>query len=296
MRSCDKLVVVGVGLIGGSFALALRTAGGVREVVGVGRGQGNLDRAIMLGIVDRALRFDEPWLTELRGADLVFLATPVAQMPALFAAMAPVLDERTVVTDAGSTKCDVIAAARAGLGGSCRRFVPGHPIAGAEATGADAASAALFRQRTVVLTPVEETEAAAVDAVKAWWERCGALVQRMTPERHDQVFAAVSHLPHALAFTLVAELAARPDADEYFQHAASGFRDFTRLASSSPEMWRDICLANRDALRLELAAFRLELGRLDALLEQHDRAGLEALFARAQTARDQWLERRAASA
>jgi prephenate dehydrogenase len=285
----DKLVVVGVGLIGGSFALAMRRSGAVRSIVGVGRGHANLDAARKLGIADRTFTVDQAWCEELRDADLVMLAAPVGQMASVFTTIAPHLGEATIVTDAGSTKQDVIAAARAHLGSTFPRFVPGHPIAGTEHSGATAAFDSLFRDRNIVLTPVPETLGSAIDRVDACWTQCGGLVSRLDPARHDALFAAVSHLPHALAFALVGELAARPDADEYFRHAASGFRDFTRLAGSDPEMWRDICIANCTALRCELAAYRTELDRIDRLLDANDGAALMALFAAARDARRAWL-------
>jgi prephenate dehydrogenase len=284
-----KLVVVGAGLIGGSFALALRRAHAVASVVGVGRGSANLETALRLGIADRVRTLDQAWTDELADADLVLIATPVGQMPALFAAMAPALGPRTVVTDAGSTKQDVVAAARAQLGIALPRFVPSHPIAGTEHSGAAAASAALFDGKWAILTPIPETAPDAKAKVATAWGACGAVVQTLDATRHDEVFAAVSHLPHALAFALVAQLAGRADAADYFRYAAGGFRDFTRLASSDPEMWRDICLANAAALRRELSAYAAELGRFDALLAAADGAGLAALFGRARTARNAWL-------
>jgi prephenate dehydrogenase len=286
-----KLVVIGVGLIGGSFALALKAAAMVGTVVGIGRGRSNLEAAQRRRIADRIFALDDPWTTELAQADLVLVATPVAQMPELFATIAPHLGPSSVVTDAGSTKQDIVAAARAHLGTALARFVPGHPIAGTEHSGAAAALATLFQGKNVVLTPLAETDRPVVDLVADCWRGCGAVVRMLDAARHDAIFAAVSHLPHALAFALVAELAARPDADEYFRYAASGFRDFTRLASSHPEMWRDICFANRDALRGELAAFRTELDRIDSLLAAGDRAGLAAAFERARGARKAWLAR-----
>jgi len=284
-----KVVVVGVGLIGGSFARALKAAGAVATVVGVGRGASNLSLARQLGIADRTWTRDQRWTDELVDADLVLLATPVGQIPALFAAIAPALGPATVVTDAGSTKQDVIAAARRYLGAALFRFVPGHPIAGTERSGAAAASAALFRGRSVILTPLAETSADAQQRVADAWTACGGVVGRLEPTRHDEIFAAVSHLPHALAFALVAQLAARADAADYFRYAATGFRDFTRLASSDPEMWRDVCLGNATALRCELSAYRAELDRLDALLVSADGDGLVALFERARAARNAWL-------
>jgi prephenate dehydrogenase len=226
------LAVVGVGLIGGSFALALKEARRVGTVVGVGRGRENLDAALARGIVDRAVTLSEAWTREIERSDLVLLATPVGEFAALFATLAPHLGAHAIVTDAGSTKGSVIAAARAHLGKAFSRFVPGHPIAGTEHCGAAAAFATLFRDRNVVLTPVAETDAAALATVADLWSACGAHVRQLDPGVHDRIFAAVSHLPHLLAFALVDLLAARPDADDVFRFAASGFRDFTRIAAS----------------------------------------------------------------
>jgi prephenate dehydrogenase len=282
-------MVVGVGLIGGSFALALRNVGAVRSVVGVGRSDVNLASAQRLGITDRTYTLSQAWHAELHDADLVLVAAPVGQMPKLFAMMAPHLGAATVVTDAGSTKQDVIAAARTHLGAALPRFVPGHPIAGTEHSGATAAFASLYRDRNVILTPIPETSPEAVARVGDCWTRCGGVVTHLDAMRHDALFAAVSHLPHALAFTLVGELAGRPDADAFFRYAASGFRDFTRLASSHPEMWRDICIANRLALRTELASYRTALDRLDRMLAASDAGALQKCFADARDARNAWL-------
>jgi len=280
-----KLVVVGTGLIGGSFALALRDAGKVDSVVGVGRGRDNLDQALRLGVADRTYTRDENWTAELGDAALVLLATPVGEMPALFAAIAPHLGSGTVVSDACSTKQDVVAAARAALGAAFSRFVPAHPIAGSERSGAAAASATLFRGRQVVLTPLPETDPAAVERVRASWTQCGAIVTLLSAERHDALLSAVSHLPHLLAFALIGELASRPDAADYWRVAGSGLRDFTRLAESHPDMWRDICIANAARLRADLAAYRHELARIDAMLARGDGSALRALFQRAGAAR-----------
>jgi len=286
-----KLVVVGVGLIGGSFALALKRSGAAGTVVGVGRSRGNLDAAQRRGIVDRSFTLDQTWTAELADADLVLLATPVGQMRSLFAAMAQHLGPRTVVTDAGSTKQDVIAVARECLGSALPWFVPGHPIAGTEHSGSVAAFDALFRDKHVVLTPLAETDPDALARVADCWTRCGAVVRKLDAARHDAIFAAVSHLPHVLAFALVAEVAARPDADECFAFAGSGFRDFTRLARGHSGMWRDVCLANRDALRRDLGSYRDELERVETLLAAADGDGLLRLFERARAIRDGWLER-----
>ncbi len=290
-----KLVVVGVGLIGGSFALALREARHVGCVVGVGRTRANLDAALARGIVDRAHTLDSAWTRELADADLVLLAAPVAQLPDLFASIAPALGARTVVTDAGSTKQDVIAAARAALGAKLPRYVPAHPIAGTEHTGAAAAFPTLYRDRNVVVTPLAETDADALALVADAWRACGAQVRELEPARHDRIFAAVSHLPHVLAFALVRDLAGRPDASDYFGYAASGFRDFTRIAGSSPEMWRDIALANRDALLAEIAAYREALDALSTLIAAGDAHGLDRAFSQASEARRAWDRQRARS-
>ena len=288
----SKLVVVGVGLIGGSCALALKRAHAVGEVVGVGRTRTNLDVALERSVIDRARTLQEDWAKEAADADVVLLAAPVAQFPAIFAALAPHLGRHTLVTDAGSTKQDVIAAARAALGARIVQFVPGHPIAGTEHTGAAAAFPSLFEARNVVLTPLPETPQASTERIAALWQACGARVSTLAPARHDAIFAAVSHLPHVLAFALVAELASRPDAAAYFDHAASGFRDFTRIAAGSPEMWRDIALANREALLAEMDLYADALAAARAMIAEGDADAVNALFTEASTARRAWEARR----
>jgi prephenate dehydrogenase len=281
----DNLVVVGVGLIGASCALALKAAGVVERVVGVGRGRSNLDAALRRGAIDVALTLDDDWTSALATADVVLVAAPVAQYPALFANVARGIGPQTIVTDAGSTKQDVVKAARASFGASLARFVPAHPIAGSERSGAQAADASLFRNRAVIVTPIAETASDAVARVAALWETCGARVTTMTAPDHDRVLAAVSHLPHLLAFVLVGELAARTDSAELFGRAGSGFRDFTRIAASSAEMWRDVTLANRNALLAELDRYRDALDDVRQLLASSDGARLADLFERAAAAR-----------
>ena len=269
----DKVVIVGVGLIGGSFALGLKAAGAVRRVVGIGREPQAMARALELGIVDEVATSFE----EARDADLVLLAAPVAQTGRILAALLPHLGARTVVTDAGSTKGDVVAAARDVLGERIHPFVPGHPIAGSESNGPDAAIATLYRGKKAVLTPLAENADDAVELVAQAWRACGALIHMLSPADHDRVFAAVSHLPHLLAYALVDDIAAKPHADLLFQYAASGFRDFTRIAGSSPEMWRDISLANQAALLTELDAYLAQLTTLRAHLAASDGAALAAV-------------------
>ena len=282
MMRFDRVAVIGVGLIGGSFALALKAAGICGHVVGIGRGAANLQLAKERGIIDSIA-------AHAGDADLVLVATPVAQFPQVLASLAPRLKPSAIVMDVGSTKRDVVAAARSALGAKIPQFVPAHPIAGAERSGAAAASADLFRGKRVVLAPLRENAAASLAAVEAAWTACGARVTRMSAEEHDAVFAAVSHLPHLLAYALVHEFAGRGNSAQLFGYAAGGFRDFTRIASSHPEMWRDICVANREPLLAELDRYAAKLRALRPLLERGDGAALEKLFAEARAARERWL-------
>ena len=282
-----KVVIFGVGLIGGSFALALKAAGEVEEVVGFGRSIATLTQALELGIIDR-LGVNPG--QEVADADLVLIATPVGQMSEIMARIAPYLGADTVVTDGGSTKSDVVAAARAAFGERIGQFVPAHPIAGAENSGAAAARADLYRERKVVLTPLPENSVLNVARVRSAWEWCGALIHELSPAEHDRVFAAVSHLPHLLSFALVHDLAVRENSDLFFTFAASGFRDFTRIAASHPEMWRDISLANREALLDELDRYRAQLDEVRVALAAGDGSRLEEIFDTARTARRAWQE------
>ena len=279
-----KLAVIGVGLIGGSFALALKQAGKVTHVTGAGRSRANLDTARSRGILD-SIAADAA--AAARNADVVLVAAPVAQFQSIFRELKGC---KALITDAGSTKRDVVAAARAALGSGIAQFVPGHPVAGAEHSGAAAASAELFRDRRVILTPQPENPAQAVEQVEGLWKACGARVTRLGAEEHDAVLAAVSHLPHLLAFGLVHDIASRANAEQLFSYAAGGFRDFTRIASSDPEMWRDICVANKDRLLSELSRYSSKLGDLRKMLEAGDGAALEKLFAEAREARNRWLK------
>ncbi|WP_207393653.1 prephenate dehydrogenase [Duganella aceris] len=303
----NKVVIFGVGLIGGSFALALKKAGAVGSIVGMDRSPAYLARALERGIIDviggtraaaspagadlaaGAAAASDAMAEALHGADLVLLAAPVAQTEAILSAIAPHLQAGTVVTDAGSTKSDVVVAARRALGGKIAQFVPGHPIAGRETNGPDAAIDHLYAGKKCVLTALDENAAEDIDRVAAAWRACGAIIHRLTPQEHDKVFAAVSHLPHLLAYALVDDIANKPHADLLFQYAASGFRDFTRIAGSSPEMWRDISLANQSALLTELDAYLAQLTGLRARLAAGDGAGLERVYSNAQSARHQWI-------
>lgn len=282
----NKLVIIGVGLIGGSLALALRQAGAVREVVGVGRSMENLEAAKQFGIIDQ---IETDLASAVKNADVVVLAVPVAAMQPTLKELAPHLSPETIVTDVGSTKRDVIGYARQHLPDHLARFIPGHPIAGAEKSGAAAAFANLYQGRNIVVTPLPENDAEAVATITRMWQTCGAIVNTMPALRHDEIFAAVSHLPHLLSFALVEDIASRANAKELFSYAAGGFRDFTRIAGSHPEMWRDISLANRDALIREIDTYQSQLDRLRGMLEQSDGKSLEEVFGHARTARAEWL-------
>jgi prephenate dehydrogenase len=283
----DKIVIFGVGLIGGSFALAMRKAGMVGEVIGFGRSAANLQQACELGIIDR---IGNDIAAEVGDADLVLLATPVGQMAGLMARIAPHLGTHTLITDGGSTKSDVVRDAYANLGSKVAQFVPAHPIAGAEQSGATAAGNDLYLGKKVILTPLPENSAHAVARVQAAWQSCGAIIHKLTHKEHDAVFAAVSHLPHLLSFALVHDLAQRDNRDLLLSFAASGFRDFTRIAASSPEMWRDICLSNREALLRELKQYADELYVLHQALEQRDVSKLDEVFTEARELRSGWTE------
>jgi len=280
----EKLAVVGVGLIGGSFAAALKQAGAVREVLGVGRNPASLDAALEGGLIDRAVGW-----TEAGQADCILLALPVGETEAVLRQLAPHLKAGAVVTDAGSTKLNVVAAARAALGDRFADFVPGHPIAGSEQCGPGAARVDLYRGKRVVLTPQIDTRADAVATVRLLWEAAGAQVETLDAGLHDRVFAAVSHLPHLAAYALVDDLAQRADSDTCFRFAASGFRDFTRIAGSSPEMWRDIALANREAVLAELDTYLASLQALRQAVDAEDADALLKIFSRARAAREHWI-------
>ncbi len=282
----NKLVVIGVGLIGGSFALALKKSRIVKQVVGVGRSRKNLQLALRLGVIDKA---ETDAARAVADADLVLIGAPVGQMPGIFARIAPALPKHAVVTDAGSTKQDVIAAARRHLGTHFADFVPAHPIAGTEYSGAGAAFAELFRDRNLILLPQKETKAAAVRLVRAAWLACGARIVRLEAAEHDEIFGAVSHLPHVVAFALVNLLARRRDAKRLLGFSGGGLRDTVRIAGSSPEMWRDICIANRAALVPLVDGYIGELEAARAALAAGDGESLEQMFSAAQRARARWL-------
>ena len=283
-----RLCVIGVGLIGGSLARALRAAGQVQEIVGASRRAEHLQEAVNLGVIDR---FETDFGKAVQGADMVVVCVPLGAMQPVFEQIAPVLQKGAVVTDVGSAKASVVAAVQAACGKLPAWFVPGHPIAGTEKSGVSASFAELYQKRKVILTPLPETDPAATARVQGMWEAAGAQVQCMDVEHHDEVLAATSHLPHVLAFQMVDTLARMSDEDEIFRYAAGGFRDFTRIASSDPVMWRDICLSNDRAVLKMLARYQEDLSALATAIEAGDGERIEAVFRNAKAARDRHSER-----
>jgi len=282
-----RLTVIGVGLIGGSLAQALRAAGAVEQVVGCSRSRANLERALKLGVIDR---FVQDPAQAVQDADLVFIAVPLGAMRDIFAAVKGRLRDDTVITDGGSVKGSVVADAQAIFGHVPARLVPGHPIAGTEHSGVEASFPTLYRNRRVILTPLSVTDPEALDRVTRMWRSCSAQVTTMDVAHHDQILAVTSHLPHMLAFGLVDALARLRENDEIFRYAAGGFRDFTRIASSDPIMWRDICIANREQLGEMLRRFGDEMLDLATTIRRGDSDHLLEIFRRAKDARDRYID------
>jgi len=281
----QRLCIVGVGLIGGSLAKDLRRLGLCDEVIGCSRKRENLERARELGIID-AYYLDPAKAVE--GADMVVVAVPLGAMAAVLEAMRPGLAAGAVLTDVGSAKCSVLEAARSAFGAVPENFVPAHPIAGTEHSGVEAAVQGLFQGRRVILTPADETRPEAVNRVREMWQSVGAEVLEMNPTHHDEVLAATSHLPHMLAYTLVDMLGQMEERVEMFRYAAGGFRDFTRIASSDPQMWHDICIANRDALVDALDRFQADLGTAIDAIRDGDGKTIKEIFTRAKALRDRY--------
>ncbi|MGF1643220.1 MAG: prephenate dehydrogenase [Thiotrichales bacterium] len=282
----ERLCLIGVGLIGGSLALALRRAGYCRHVVGVGRGTANLEDALRLKIIDEVSHNPA---TAVQGADMIVLAVPVGSVEAVCRRIAVPMDPDAILTDVGSVKGDVVRQVERAFDRLPPRFVPGHPIAGTERSGASAAFPELFEGRRVLLTPLAATDRDAVERVRRMWEVSGAVVEEIAVDTHDRLLAATSHLPHMLAFGLVDSLARLEDSQRIFRYAAGGFRDFTRIASSDPVMWRDICLHNRDAVLEALTRYQGDLDLLRRAIESRDGDALLAIFERAKQARDRFL-------
>ncbi len=279
----DRLAIIGVGLIGSSLALALKQAAAVGHVIGYGRNLHNLEKGIELGVIDS----QAGTIAEcVRDADVIVVAVPLGAMRQVFAELKASASRDAVITDVGSAKGSVIAAAREELGDLWPRFVPGHPIAGTEQSGVEAGFASLYQNRRVILTPLEQTDADAVEIIDDMWQHCGATLEYLSVEHHDKVLAATSHLPHMLAYALVHHLSNLNDHEEIFRYAAGGFRDFSRIASSDPVMWRDVCLANGDALVALIDQYQQELERIATAIRDDDADELLKLFGRAKSERD----------
>jgi prephenate dehydrogenase len=281
-----RLCIIGVGLIGGSLARAVRAAGECEHIIGCGRNEASLQTAQKLGVIDS---YSTDAATAVADADVVVLAVPVGAIGSVLTQIRDALAEHAVVTDVGSSKGSVVDAVKAVYSDIPVFFVPGHPIAGTEQSGVEASFAELFQQRRVILTPVAQTDVGALEQVTQLWQCAGAQVSTMSPEHHDAVLAATSHLPHMLAFALVELLNQRDDSDEIFDYAAGGFRDFTRIASSDPVMWRDICLANADALLELVDDYTQGLSRLADMLRNGDADGLLKTFEQSKQARDRFI-------
>ena len=284
----QQLTIIGVGLIGGSLARALKQAGYCQTVVGCGRTETELQRAVELGVIDR---YSTDISAAVQGADVVLLAVPLGAMESCFRAMQGHLNADAVITDAGSSKASVVAAAKAVFGDNLPAgFVPGHPIAGIEQSGVEVSFAELYQGRRVILTPLDSSSDAAIETVRAMWQQAGAVVDEMAVEHHDAVLAATSHLPHMLAYGLVDTLVSLDESEEIFRLAAGGFRDFTRIASSDPVVWRDICLANRTALLSIMERYQADLEKLTQLVRDADGDALGKIFQRAKSARDRFVD------
>jgi prephenate dehydrogenase len=281
----QRLALIGCGLMGGSFALALRQHGLVGQVSGYSTREVTRQRALALGVIDQAC---ESVAQAVSDADVVLLAVPVQATELTLRAMAPHLGAHTLLMDVGSTKCDVIASARACLGLALPRFVPAHPIAGKEVSGVEYAEASLYVNRQVFLTPIAETDARFTARAQALWMALGAQVGVLTPEFHDQTFAAVSHLPHVLAFAYMNALVAQPEGDRMQAMAGPGFRDFSRIAASDPTVWRDILLANRDHVLAQLAHTQEALAAFELAMREGDGERLTQLIETSRQARSGW--------
>lgn len=284
----NKLAIIGVGLIGGSFALAVRASGMVSHISGFGRNENNLKKALQLGVIDHySLAIEDV----VKDADLIFIAVPVGHFKTVLSQIKEAIKPDAIITDGGSTKANVIEAAESVFNDLPVNFVPGHPIAGTENSGVEASFAQLYQDHRVILTPMSYTSAHAIAVVSELWKSTGAEIVLMDAEHHDQVLAATSHLPHLLAFSLVNTLTTLDEKQEIFDNAAGGFRDFTRIASSDPSMWQDICLANKEALLEHLDHFTRDLGQLRIALEKGDADFLKQAFVRAKKSRDDFVKK-----
>lgn len=285
----NRMCIIGVGLIGGSIARAARQQGLCKEVVAYGREKNlpNMQLARQLGVVDN---FYTDIGAALESADCVIVATPVGSMQAIFEQIKPYWNQSAIYSDAGSTKGSVIDAVQAVFGSVPTNFVPAHPIAGAERSGVDASTADLFVNRRLILTPLDSTDQQAVEKISHFWEQIGSTVSMMSVEHHDTVLAATSHLPHILAFALVGLLGRKDEQLEIFKYAAGGFKDFSRIASSDPTMWQDICLANKQEIIPLIRQFQAELNKIEQMLVEDQGEQLFETFTYARNARQRFLD------
>jgi prephenate dehydrogenase len=281
----EQLGLIGCGLMGGSFALALKRAGLVKRVVGYSKSPSTTERARQMGVID----VEAPSaLLAVSGADIVLLAVPVAATEATFKAIKHLVSKDMLIMDVGSTKRDVIDAARRVLRDHIGSFVPCHPIAGKEVSGVDHADPDLYNGTRVILTPIERTQVAHLNKATALWEALGCEVLKMSPDAHDAAFAAVSHLPHLIAFALMNGIAGQDQGKDYLSLAGPGFRDFTRIAASDPKIWRDILLTNRNELLAQSLVFQKTLTAMQAVIESGDAEALEGLIGQASHTRAHW--------
>ncbi|SFV87192.1 Prephenate and/or arogenate dehydrogenase (unknown specificity) [hydrothermal vent metagenome] len=280
----NKICIIGVGLIGGSFALGLQKAGKVQAIIGYGRSENNLKIAQELGVIDS---YSMNIAEALFGVDMVLIATPVNSFKAVLEMIKPHINNDIIISDVGSTKGSVIAMAKAVFGAMPENFIPAHPIAGKEQSGVTAADGALFNNKRVILTPTENASTQAIVAVSELWESIGAKVEVMSDKKHDDLLAMTSHLPHMLAFSLMDYLM-NSDVNA-LSYAAGGFKDFSRIASSDASMWRDICINNSNEIVKHIEGFQQSLDKLSHLIKDGQAEEIEILFANAKTARDNWL-------
>jgi prephenate dehydrogenase len=278
------LGIIGVGLIGASIGLAQKKAKAFDRVIGVGRSRTNLDEALKIGAIDQAVSLEEC----AKAADVIVVCVPVAQTFSILHAIEPHIKQNALITDAGSTKSDVIMAAKTALGDKVAQFIPAHPIAGGAQHGATAAKEDLYQGKEVIICPLQENIPPAVDAINEFWLATGATTYKMSALQHDAVFASISHLPHVLSFALMLQVANSEDANVKLGHAGAGFRDFTRIAASSPEMWRDICLANKTAVLKEMDNYLNLTKLLRDMIAKEDGDALLKAFTRASAERQKW--------
>ncbi|MDG2394829.1 prephenate dehydrogenase/arogenate dehydrogenase family protein [Candidatus Thioglobus sp.] len=281
----NNICIIGVGLIGGSFAAGLKQSGQIKSIIGFGRNEENLIKAKSLNVIDD---YSLDIAIALKGVDMVLIATPVNSFAAVLEMIKPYIDDSVVISDVGSTKGSVVAVAKEVFGEVPSRFIPAHPIAGKEKSGVEASDGELFNHKRVILTPEENADTKALEAVSKMWTILGAKVETMTHQKHDDLLAMTSHLPHMLAFGLMDYLVkSNPDACDY---AAGGFKDFSRIASSDAVMWRDICLNNSADIVKHIQGYQQVLDNLSGLIESNESDALEKLFSEAKTARDEWIK------